>query len=173
MTTWTTIPDSNLDVDKPARSIDALALRDNPVAITEGASGAPRIQAQALRDFIVGDTVAVRSGEKSTQSLTYVKAYEVRANRAGELKTTLRLRSSQSPGVAYARIYINGVAAGIQRSTTSETFVTYDENITFNKYDLIQLYIRRDSAAFTFSAVASLELKADDSCVFESFLESI
>lgn len=48
MTTWTTIPDGNLDVDKPARSIDALALRDNPVAIAEGAAGAPRVNDAAL-----------------------------------------------------------------------------------------------------------------------------
>lgn len=48
MTTWTTIPDSNLDVDKPVRSIDALALRDNPAAIAEGAAGAPRVKDAAL-----------------------------------------------------------------------------------------------------------------------------
>ena len=49
MATWTTIPDSSLEPGKPIRSIDALALRDNPVAIAEGASGAPRIAAAALQ----------------------------------------------------------------------------------------------------------------------------
>lgn len=48
MTTYTTIPDSSLEPGKPIRSIDALALRDNPLAIAEGASGAPRVQAAAL-----------------------------------------------------------------------------------------------------------------------------
>lgn len=43
MATWTTIPDSSLEPGKPIRSIDALALRDNPVAIAEGALGAPRV----------------------------------------------------------------------------------------------------------------------------------
>jgi hypothetical protein len=43
MATWTTVPDSSLEPGKPIRSIDALALRDNPVAIAEGASGAPKI----------------------------------------------------------------------------------------------------------------------------------
>ena len=43
MATWTTIPDTSLEPGKPIRSIDALALRDNPVAISEGASGAPKI----------------------------------------------------------------------------------------------------------------------------------
>jgi hypothetical protein len=43
MATWTTIPDSSLEPGKPIRSIDALALRDNPVAIAEGSVGAPRV----------------------------------------------------------------------------------------------------------------------------------
>lgn len=48
MATWTTLPDASLEPGKPIRSIDGLALRDNPVAITEGATGAPRVQDAAL-----------------------------------------------------------------------------------------------------------------------------
>lgn len=43
MATWTTIADARLEPDKPARSIDALALRDNPVAIAENAPNAPKV----------------------------------------------------------------------------------------------------------------------------------
>jgi hypothetical protein len=43
MADWTTIPDSSIEPGKPIRSIDGLALRDNPVAIAEGAVGAPRV----------------------------------------------------------------------------------------------------------------------------------
>lgn len=62
MATWTTIPDSSLEPGKPIRSIDALALRDNPVAIAEGASGAPHIASDAAIDWDgggVGSTPAV------------------------------------------------------------------------------------------------------------------
>lgn len=48
MATWTTLPDATLEPGKPIRSIDVLALRDNPVAIAEGASGAPRIEVDGL-----------------------------------------------------------------------------------------------------------------------------
>ena len=48
MATWTTIPDSSLEPGKPIRSIDTLALRDNPVAIAEGAAGAPRVNLPAI-----------------------------------------------------------------------------------------------------------------------------
>jgi hypothetical protein len=48
MANWTTLPDAALEPGKPIRSIDGLALRDNPVAIAEGAVGAPQIQTAAL-----------------------------------------------------------------------------------------------------------------------------
>jgi hypothetical protein len=50
MTTYTSIPNSSLEPGKPIRSIDGLALRDNPIAITEGAAGAPKIQNAAIQD---------------------------------------------------------------------------------------------------------------------------
>lgn len=48
MATFTVIPDTVLEPLKPIRSVDGLALRDNPIAIAEGASGAPRIQNAAM-----------------------------------------------------------------------------------------------------------------------------
>jgi hypothetical protein len=45
---WTNIPNGNLAIGAPIRSIDQLALRDNPIAIAEGATGAPRVRAEAL-----------------------------------------------------------------------------------------------------------------------------
>lgn len=52
MATWTTIPDSSLEPGKPIRSIDTLALRDNPIAIAEAASGAPAIVLNAIRSAL-------------------------------------------------------------------------------------------------------------------------
>ena len=43
MAAWTTIPDSDLDPESPITTSLMQALRDNPVAITEGASGAPKV----------------------------------------------------------------------------------------------------------------------------------
>jgi len=75
--TWTTIPDANLEPDKPARSIDALALRDNPVAIAEGAAGAPKIDILGLEngDIAAGDAVSWKqSGLQSTTQTSYLSA---------------------------------------------------------------------------------------------------
>ena len=45
---WTNIPNGNLADGAHIRSVDQLALRDNPIAIAEGATGAPRVRAEAL-----------------------------------------------------------------------------------------------------------------------------
>ena len=60
MADWTTIPDASLEPGKPIRSVDGLALRDNPVAIAEGAAGAPRIQTQALAPPTAGTAHIIR-----------------------------------------------------------------------------------------------------------------
>jgi hypothetical protein len=46
MATWTNVANTSLEPGSPARSVDAFALRDNPIAIAEGAAGAPRIAGQ-------------------------------------------------------------------------------------------------------------------------------
>src|SRR5690625_5048636 len=43
MAQWTNIPTDRIEPGKPIRAIDGLALRDNPIAIAEGAAGAPVI----------------------------------------------------------------------------------------------------------------------------------
>ena len=53
MATWTNIPDSSIEPGKPIRSIDGIALRDNPIAIAQGASGAPRVQTGGIQDGAV------------------------------------------------------------------------------------------------------------------------
>lgn len=57
MADWTTIPNGNIETDKPVRAIDGRALRDNPIAIAEGAVGAPRIEDAAL------DSTVTSAGE--------------------------------------------------------------------------------------------------------------
>jgi hypothetical protein len=53
MTDYNPIPDANLDPNTPARSIDAKRLRDNPLAMFEGAVGAPRLQTGGINDSAV------------------------------------------------------------------------------------------------------------------------
>jgi hypothetical protein len=72
MADWTTIPDSSLEVSQPIRSIDTLALRDNPIAIAEGAPGAPKVLAAGLatgdneRDWVLARTAGASVGAVGT-----------------------------------------------------------------------------------------------------------
>ena len=60
MTTYTAIANSAIDQDSPVTQPLMTALRDNPIAITEGASGAPRVQPEAV-SLYYGSGSATRS----------------------------------------------------------------------------------------------------------------
>lgn len=53
MTTYTTIADTEIDQDSPVTETVLTKLRDNPIAITEGASGAPKVQTAGINDAAV------------------------------------------------------------------------------------------------------------------------
>ena len=48
MTTYTSIPTADIDTDSPITTTLMTLMRDNPIAITEGATGAPRVQRSAF-----------------------------------------------------------------------------------------------------------------------------
>lgn len=56
MTDYTTILDTQVDPEAPITSELMTALRDNPIAITEGASGAPQVQRAAIQNAAVDNT---------------------------------------------------------------------------------------------------------------------
>lgn len=67
MPDYTELDADDLGVDRFATSPTAQALYDNPIAIAEGASGAPRIQTGALQNL------AVTSAKLATDSVTSAK----------------------------------------------------------------------------------------------------
>lgn len=73
MSSWTDITDNALEPGKPIRSIDAFALRNNPIAIAGGAAGAPRILDAALSTDATTagkDWVMARTAQEFTQNTT-------------------------------------------------------------------------------------------------------
>lgn len=53
MTTYSTIPGTDIDTDSPVTESLMTKLRDNPIAITEGATGAPKVQTAGITDLAV------------------------------------------------------------------------------------------------------------------------
>lgn len=62
MTSWTTIADNRLEPGKPARSIDAIALRDNPIAIAENAPNAPKVDQYYALITVSGNWTVPKTG---------------------------------------------------------------------------------------------------------------
>ena len=59
MADWTELPDTSVDPDAPVTSDLMYALRDNPIAIAEGAPGAPKLRASGAFDSVSGNTLIV------------------------------------------------------------------------------------------------------------------
>jgi hypothetical protein len=150
MATWTTLPDASLEPGKPIRSIDGLALRDNPVAITEGAAGAPRIvglAAKRFADFAVltvsaADTFSAENGSNplplstTTASTTEVVAYRFTINK---YTGSLRFRTGQAGGTYTAQDYSGNI---ITVNTTSTLRI-------FKNGTLISTYTKSGSSSVT------------------------
>lgn len=109
MTAFTTVPDDVLEPGDPIRSIDIIALRDNPIAMFEGAAGAPRLVGNAVSLFpgtypvltvTASDAVSVINGLGTTQTggsstSTANPPTDVRVRHVPEKYTgTIRFRAS-------------------------------------------------------------------------------
>ncbi len=69
MADWTSISNANVEPDAPWISATAFALRDNPIAIAEGAAGAPRIQTAAYQGSSVTTSVIEPSERMTTANV--------------------------------------------------------------------------------------------------------
>lgn len=74
MAVYTSIPTSALEPGKPARSVDAIALRDNPIAIAEGAQDAPRIAGQQGPAVLTG---GIADGAVTNEKIASVSWYKI------------------------------------------------------------------------------------------------
>lgn len=107
----------------------------------------------AAGTFNAGGVGSVVSG--SNDSTTYVKVAELRAPRAGVYTVSMDLNTTSQIG-AYGKIYVNGVAAGTERFTASDSPVNFTENIAVGFGALVQIYTH--STGVSYAATASLKL---------------
>src|SRR5690625_3580280 len=143
MAQWTNIPTDRIEPGKPIRAIDGLALRDNPIAIAEGAAGAPRVAAAALRtgnperNWVLARTAEATAGAVGTYALV---------TRAGVNGST----------------NWNGTIAGSslrRASVAAVAGMTYDENAALSGTWRIMGYRVATSTQSTSAAVATLALR--------------
>jgi|14_taG_2_1085336.scaffolds.fasta_scaffold11524_2 hypothetical protein len=80
--TYTAIPDADLATDKPITQAKARLLRDNPIAIANGDSGAPKIQTAALESglrprYLIGEETLSAINGHTFSSLSGYDFYEL------------------------------------------------------------------------------------------------
>ncbi|WP_148570182.1 hypothetical protein [Aliarcobacter cryaerophilus] len=86
------------------------------------------------------DVTTIRSYSYSNSGYTNVSAmvFQYMMTRSGKVRVSFTINNNNASG-GYARIYVNGVAKGIQRNITT-TPTTYSEDIFVNKGDKLQIY---------------------------------
>jgi len=151
MATWTTIPDSSLEPGKPIRSIDALALRDNPVAIAEGASGATRIRLGALQALTAGTDVQYRHDEERVfpGPIAQVPINSFGFIQSGTIRVSLDHASDTQGTTTYS--YVTRTRSGVKTtlvtwSTTSSTYTTRTIDVSVIPGDIVSVEVSSSSS---------------------------
>jgi hypothetical protein len=90
---WTNIPNAALLIDKPWSSPLAMGMRDNPIAIAEGAPGAPGVRVGALQRLAPGDQVRSR-----LDALMVASGHSFAFSQAGTIRVTFEHRHELNGG---------------------------------------------------------------------------
>lgn len=143
---WTSL---NFAYGSVLTSTKMTQLYDNITAVTNGDTGAPQIKGASFQ-YQTGTNLIARSDVSLNQATSITQFFVDTGSRATPVQftapvdctitTRIHLRSTAVADNAYGRIYVNGVATGTLRNTTSNSFVTYDEDITVNAGDTIELW---------------------------------
>ncbi len=75
------------------------------------------------------------------------KRKEMTFDKSGEVKVYWEMKKSATSNTLSGKVYVNDVAVGVQKDTTSEVYVPFEDVITVSKGDKIQIYCRLSATA--------------------------
>lgn len=183
MTTYTAIADTEIDAESPLTEELMTRVRDNPIALAEGATGAPRIWGSAIArpqdmptlTVTAADTVSVyfncdyTAGTTSTTNNdnphTVVAATWVLRSVTGTVRVSATQTTDDSGNNVSASAWKNGVQQGATQTTSSTSGLAVTFDVSAVPGDTIQL---RHAVVFGTSPVSQLtnvDLKASDGYV--------
>jgi hypothetical protein len=149
MATWTTIPDSSLEPGKPIRSIDTLALRDNPVAIAEGAAGAPRVLSFAFEPLDAGDVIRSRyDSQDQSDTTVYALVADWAFMQYGSVRISCELRNTSGSTASNCQVrrVRNNVSTTLTTlSNNTASFVQRTVDVSVVMGDKIELWFAQGS----------------------------
>lgn len=85
--------------------------------------------------------------EKTFSSTTYTKLKEIKVNYAGTVRVSFMLRANNQYVPVIGRVYINGVAVGLERSN-SNVYSTFTQDFNVEVGDLVQIYCRATDSTY-------------------------
>jgi len=184
MTTYTTIPNTDVDQDSPITVTLMTALRDNPTAITEGASGAPEILPAALLAPTAGATYTLLEIVNSTSRTMYKTSYSTVVDHAidgsytggddnyftqrvrvlvpGVIRVTLD-HGENNNGTSYVRTLLNGVEQDTG-SNPSGTYSTFTSDITVAVGDIVTIQQRSSNTNTASVKIRNVKILSGTEC---------
>ena len=161
MADWTNLPNQAVGVGGLPSGTTVTALRDNPVAIAQGAAGAPRVQTKALEAPVAGNAHVINNlqlGTVNTNSTTYPPTQLNRLFSAaqhvgvlclvdGSIRCAVQHRRAPSgfTGSSFLRILRNGTQL-IQWDTGSTSFQSRQLDVAVSAGDIVVFQQRTDNS---------------------------
>lgn len=155
MTTYTAIPNGDIDPESPITTGLMTLLRDNPIAITEGAAGAPRISPAAFsKTGAVASSASVAAIERFSVSRTSNifgdPGHNFLCNRAGSIRVGAFISTVDVTNTVEVQFTKNGSQVGSTQSHTGDTnVVEKTQDITVSVGDVIGFMYRSVNGSST------------------------
>jgi hypothetical protein len=117
MATWTNVPNSVLEPGDPIRSVDIIAIKENIIALSEGASGAPKILTNAINDLAVTTAKLANASVTAEKFASGAVTTATASASVGAVGTYAQLNSdanfTQTPGTTRAGSLLNYATANV------------------------------------------------------------
>lgn len=154
--------------------VTALLSKDNTLPINNNSSWGSIVtqigNIQAGLTLIAGDHYIYvhPSSIDLSNNTAYTKMLEFQFKTSGTVRVRFNLRASTGRR-AYARMRINDIEVGIERTTTSTTPVLYIEDIPISAGDKLQLYLKTETSysSGTFVTDFGLGIAVDNTLFFK------
>lgn len=170
MTTYTTITDTETGHKKPVTVSLLRRLRDNPIAIAEGDSGAPRILIGALERLAVGSVIRSRvDAEQTTTSVSYIAAHSFAFAQQGSITVSYDIKGVNTSNTQHriTRTRNGSTAAVYGPLNATTTYVTHSVDVSVLPGDVVSVEIHGDTTPTSYTCYArNVRFKTDGANLF-------
>ena len=161
MADWTTLPNTAVGVGGLPSGTTVTALRDNPVAIAEGAAGAPRLYLRSLERLAAGDDIRIRSDAiRSREENSFGTVLNFGVMQYGSFRLTFEhLATANSSEVQIIRFRSEIETTLTTLSTSSTSYVSQTLDVDCLPGDLFRIRHRSTSSVSGISRIQNIRAR--------------